>query len=70
MPSTISLMLRNFLNAINHIPHAEERPRVRLEARTTSMQPIFFTRSEGRDPCPRWAPTFAGVTQREAGSDG
>src|SRR5713101_1350086 len=34
------LRMRDFPNAINHIPHAEERMRARLEARTMLMQPI------------------------------
>jgi hypothetical protein len=42
------LRMRNFLNAINRIPHAEEHPKslpqartgARLEARTSVMQPF------------------------------
>ncbi|TMJ47076.1 MAG: efflux RND transporter periplasmic adaptor subunit, partial [Alphaproteobacteria bacterium] len=30
--------MRNFVNSINHFPHAEERPRARLEARTMLTQ--------------------------------
>src|SRR5206468_782895 len=32
------LRMRNFVNSINHFPHAEERPRARLEARTMLTQ--------------------------------
>jgi hypothetical protein len=38
-----ALRMRNFLNIIKGLPHVEERPTVRLEARTASPQ-LFFCR--------------------------
>ena len=42
------LNMRNFLNAIKGLPHAEERPRARLEARTAS--PLLFFCHRNRFP--------------------
>src|ERR1700730_4630247 len=51
------LRMRSFLSAIKGLPHAEERPkRARLEARTASLQLVFWRVGqfpdslEGRDP--------------------
>ncbi len=53
--------MRNFVNAINEFPHAEERPWARLEARATAMQHLLVLRRQGEESAaPAWLKTPAG----------
>src|ERR1700738_4905161 len=53
--------MRNFVNAINEFPHAEERPWARLGARATAMQHLLVLRRQGGESAgAAWLETAGG----------
>jgi hypothetical protein len=53
--------MRIFLNAIKELPHAEERPKAGLEARTVLLQRFFDPTSQFPDSLPSAGTTTLGA---------